>query len=108
MWMDLLGIGLIVQPIWLIRRFPDAFGQPVTSLFFSETSQDFWSLGSNSAFVCRFYEFLSGYRGRARSAASSSWSNGFATKPTDGRGGRRWLVRNLCVATLRNAPMGLG
>src|SRR5437667_12219628 len=49
MRMDFLGIGLIIEPIRLTGGIPVALGKSVTSLLFTETSQDLWGLGSDPA-----------------------------------------------------------
>jgi hypothetical protein len=40
--MNLLDVGLIVEPIRLIGGIPRALGKPVTPLFFTEASQSLW------------------------------------------------------------------
>jgi hypothetical protein len=106
--MDLMGVDLIIEPILLISGIPGALGKSVTSLLFTETGQDLRSLGSNSAFACCFYEFFSGYCGGARRAASSPWSNGVSTKPTDGGRARRWLGGKIGMTSFCGTPTALG
>jgi hypothetical protein len=47
--MDLLDVGLIVEPIRLIGWIPGALGQSVNSLLSTETSQDLRCLGRDPA-----------------------------------------------------------